>query len=343
MVTISGIYKLSFFGDLRAYIGQSVNVCLRYKQHLKALAQNNHYNYKLQQLYNTLGPPEFEILEEVSGKDALNTREIYWVEHYDSFYSGLNLTTGGEGFGSGEDNPGSQHTNAEIVEAVKLLVSEVHLSIPEISQITKISPFILQNISSLASHNWLAVEEPELWAQLLEINEYKRHSAWFKNNKTQVSLVSPEGVLHEFTNINEFAATHNLSRSRLSSVLSGRSSHHKGWTLPGSELKVYKLVAPDGTIHEFTHQTNFATEHNLDVRNLSAVLLGKRKQHKNWTLPGSELKVHKIVSPEGILYEFTCIAEFARQHSLTASGISKVINKNRNQYKNWRLPDPSHQ
>lgn len=36
----------------------------------------------------------FEIIEECD-KQSLNEREIYWIEYYDSFHNGYNMTIGG--------------------------------------------------------------------------------------------------------------------------------------------------------------------------------------------------------------------------------------------------------
>jgi len=39
---------------------------------------------------------KFEIIEECSDEEV-DTREIYWIDYYDTFKNGYNLTRGGEG------------------------------------------------------------------------------------------------------------------------------------------------------------------------------------------------------------------------------------------------------
>jgi group I intron endonuclease len=100
-----GIYSL-IYNNTR-YIGKSIDIHNRFLQHCNALKNNNHHNYKLQELYikyNKL--PKLEILEEgISNLDILNIREIYWIKHFNSYKQGLNLTIGGDGFSAGEEHP----------------------------------------------------------------------------------------------------------------------------------------------------------------------------------------------------------------------------------------------
>ena len=49
-----GIYKLEFT-DGSYYIGQSVNIVSRLKDHYRELLAGNHHSYKLQTKYNKLG------------------------------------------------------------------------------------------------------------------------------------------------------------------------------------------------------------------------------------------------------------------------------------------------
>lgn len=47
----------------------------------------------------------FGVIEDNILNDELNVREIYWVDYYDTFYNGLNLTMGGDGPVKGQGNP----------------------------------------------------------------------------------------------------------------------------------------------------------------------------------------------------------------------------------------------
>ena len=93
---VCGIYKITniLTGDI--YIGQSVNIADRWKNHIKcglgidASSTNKLYNnmqeYGVQNF-------TFEILQKCS-RDKLNEKERFWIEMYQSNKVGLNVTKG---------------------------------------------------------------------------------------------------------------------------------------------------------------------------------------------------------------------------------------------------------
>ena len=94
--TICGIYKITDLITEQCYIGQSVNVQDRMKQHCKcglgiqAPATNK--------LYNTMQKDKvwnftFELLEECP-KEKLNEKERFWIQMYQSDKFGLNTMKG---------------------------------------------------------------------------------------------------------------------------------------------------------------------------------------------------------------------------------------------------------
>jgi group I intron endonuclease len=96
-----GIYKYENKLNGKIYIGQSTNINQRYKSHLNPSRQNlkNSLIDKAIQKYG-IESFNFEILETFKNKnnDKLNQREIYWIEKYNSFKKGYNLTKGGKNF-----------------------------------------------------------------------------------------------------------------------------------------------------------------------------------------------------------------------------------------------------
>lgn len=93
---VSGIYKITDLITGQTYIGQSVDMRERFRQHVKnALAHGSTTN-RLYQAMKKSGVHNFtfEILEEVP-KTQLNEREIYWIDFYKTKDFGLNSTNGG--------------------------------------------------------------------------------------------------------------------------------------------------------------------------------------------------------------------------------------------------------
>lgn len=98
-----GIYKITNKINNKCYIGQSKNISKRWRSH-KSNAYNPNeksYNYPLYRAFRKYGLENFsfEILEECSIKD-LNQKEKYYINKFNSFFNGYNLTLGGDGVGN---------------------------------------------------------------------------------------------------------------------------------------------------------------------------------------------------------------------------------------------------
>lgn len=94
--TKCGIYKITNLVSNQAYIGQSVDIASRFKQHIKCglgidtPASNKLYKSMLEDgVWNF----SFELLEECP-KDKLNERESFWINLYQTNKVGLNSTKG---------------------------------------------------------------------------------------------------------------------------------------------------------------------------------------------------------------------------------------------------------
>lgn len=95
-----GIYKIENLINAKKYIGQSVNIYKRWKQHKYVAFRKESEEYE-KPLYRSIRKYgienfSFEILE-LCEPELLNDREIYWIDYYDSYNNekGYNLTIGG--------------------------------------------------------------------------------------------------------------------------------------------------------------------------------------------------------------------------------------------------------
>ena len=98
---VRGIYKVTNKINGKVYIGQSVDIGRRWREHMTA--KDDIYFHKAIQKYG-VEIFEWEVIEQCKKKD-LDEREIYWIEYYDSFNKGYNCTKGGDGVSGGEDHP----------------------------------------------------------------------------------------------------------------------------------------------------------------------------------------------------------------------------------------------
>lgn len=99
-----GIYKIENNITHKIYIGQSVEVEERIKEHKRIAFRQNRptYNYPLYVDMRIYGVENFiyEILKECK-KEELNELEQYYVQLYNSFNNGYNQTPGGDSVASG--------------------------------------------------------------------------------------------------------------------------------------------------------------------------------------------------------------------------------------------------
>lgn len=94
-----GIYKITNKINNKSYIGQSINIEQRWKEHKKRIYNLNcsEYNKPLYRSIRKYGLENFtfEVLEECS-QELLNEKEQYWIKKFNSFEEGYNLTPGGD-------------------------------------------------------------------------------------------------------------------------------------------------------------------------------------------------------------------------------------------------------
>ena len=96
-----GIYKIENKINGKIYIGQSINIKIRWQQH-KREAKCNRRNAPLYNALRKYGVDNFtfEVLEECP-QELLNEKEIFWIAHYKSNDSdfGYNVLAGGQNGG----------------------------------------------------------------------------------------------------------------------------------------------------------------------------------------------------------------------------------------------------
>ena len=93
-----GIYQYKNKINGKSYIGQSININKRFREHKSAAFNQNSrdYNFAIHAAIRKYGLDNFDfiILEECA-PERLNEREIYWIAFYDSYHNGYNETIGG--------------------------------------------------------------------------------------------------------------------------------------------------------------------------------------------------------------------------------------------------------
>ena len=112
-------------------------------------------------------------------------------------------------------------------------------------------------------------------------------------------VVSPDGKVYEGIKCKPFAEKHNLDPVCFTAMVRGELTHHNGWTVYGfkppegkkqrsnggyfpTRIKnnkqfSFKLVDPQGNVHDGFNQREFSEKHGLNYKYVNALLKGNKK------------------------------------------------------------------
>jgi group I intron endonuclease len=124
--------------------------------------------------------------------------------------------------------------------------------------------------------------------------------------------------------------------------------------LPMSDSNKQKLIEattieftikdPEGTIHSGKNLENFCRLYDIDASAINAVLKGKRRHHKKWTLPDFDIdlnfnqshKKYDLIDPNGIRHTGHNLSEFCKTNNLNYKGMYRMTLGKRSHYKQWK-------
>lgn len=92
------IYKITCLVNKKLYIGQTIrSLKARWASHISDSGCKNSTS-KLHRAIKRYGSDQFEIeiIEECIDQEALDSKEVYWIDHYKSISQGYNILSGGK-------------------------------------------------------------------------------------------------------------------------------------------------------------------------------------------------------------------------------------------------------
>ena len=128
------------------YVGQTVDLDTRHKQHTKYdpfNINNREFNYPLSRGIRKYGEDAYEliILEDNLLKEQLDEREKYWIAFYDTYFNGYNQSIGGS-------NPVKPIFTEEKIDTVIEMLKDESYSYKDIIEKTGISMTHIYNINT---------------------------------------------------------------------------------------------------------------------------------------------------------------------------------------------------
>lgn len=232
-----GIYALYWEEQDLIYIGQSVNIENRYKEHLRNLIGNKHTNYKVQNAYELYGNPRHIILEECL-PDLLYAKEVAWTKEFNSLLNGLNIIEPGV-VGYGPYSGYSKYSKIKVLKVFSLLYRTT-LPYSEIASKLSVKIGLPQDISTGYSHTWLKEFYPEKYLQMTSNRNIRvLRNEGSKLGLVNINLVSPLGEVYldiknikKFCeNIPEFSSNLKNAQVGIGRIINKVRKKYRGWKL----------------------------------------------------------------------------------------------------------------
>ena len=235
-----GIYLLNFTGTNSVYVGQSINIENRFKQHITNL-KNSTASHKLQKAYSIYGLPSIEVILECSVAE-LDSAEDEAIIIFNSVANGFNIYASSteapsySGYGYGN----SKYSKENILLCVEKLLETPLLSYEDISKICGINVNTIRKLALTTGHQWVWEAYPEKQAHMLALIPCRPivRASTVSNKLSAKSrgivyppIKDPSGKVFTIDNAYQFAKLNNLAPNHFQEVLNGHRKSHKGWKL----------------------------------------------------------------------------------------------------------------
>lgn len=298
------VYKISFSGCDRVYIGSTTRWPYRRTQHLRGLKMQKHFNQFLQRASNKYGLETvlIEPIEFCSKTDELKDKEQHWIDFYDSSNPerGFNLVkivvkTGTVGY---------KFTEEQRKKASEMVTDRMK----DPNEREKISKTVAETLS----------KNPDAYGGKFKAKKF--------------SLLNPSGELVEVENLNKFCRENNLDYKPMIDVANKKRKEYEGWKNPDRKLKEYAFIDPNGEIVRTTNLSELCRKENLNHCGMSAIHRGYGISYRGWKKYHSsgEIAKHKgknylVEGNTGEILQINNLTTFCRENNLCRESLRKGI------------------
>ncbi len=334
---ISGVYGIkainpdSEYFD-QWYIGRTVDFHSRISEHKRVLRLGQHHSIKLQRYFDKYGFDGLLFLPTLlieCESNQLNFHEINLIKEYNSYKSGFNCTTGGEGI-NGQFGRKCTLKNVNTGEIV---------SYNSIQEFCKSHNVNNSSISGLLNGKYDYIEN---WCNV----DFGLESHW-------KYLKDPNGKTHRIFNLRKFCEENQLSYKRIWCVISETAHGYKGWTNPNHDKnknkELFKFINSENEIFSTFSLKELAKKQNLNAYYLTLLHTERIKIHKGWrkykaeytiSLDGKNCKIlksYKFIDSNNTIHNSTNLSDLARKSGIKRDNLYAVWSGRILQHKGWKL------
>lgn len=299
----SGIYAM-YFDNVpdRFYVGYSIHLEQRKKQHYARLKSFSHTNLKLLQAYkDCLSLPIFEIIETLPADPiVLGKREKFWVEQFDAYTEGFNNSKGGEGGGFGDSHYNALYTEQVYIDIGNALVDYPEISVVDIARELEVSVDVVYTIANSVAHTYLEEKIPNFREKLALRGTTAQYHARKHTKETYISIFNY--LVYTNDKLHTIASKHVVSQTVVEEISAGtthlwlKTEYPEQWQILMDKKKTRRgqpqgggsypdVKDPEGNVYSIAYNAKaFALSKSLHPGHFGDLLRKKIKQHKGWTL-----------------------------------------------------------
>ena len=176
---MQGIYKITNIINGNAYIGKSINIENRFKEHKRralfadASKEFDKVLYKAIRKYG-IENFKFEVLEIVDDVDLLDSREIFWISYYNTYKCGYNQTIGGDG---NKNLSGENHQNHKIS-----LYDVIDIRKRWAAKKESVRDIYIDYSDKISKTGYKKIYSWQTWKNVLQELNTKENRDWHRNN-----------------------------------------------------------------------------------------------------------------------------------------------------------------